>query len=156
MKNRSLLHRVWSASVWSPFGVSENDWRYRNLYRVVLPLTDLFFAYFGIVGWAKGVVSVQNAAGHGYATWWAAAIAVAALVALVGVAFPRLWWLELIAKVVLVGQVLSYVVIYVARIITDFSASASAGLVLILILLPAWRVGDLGLEWWKHRRGGGR
>lgn len=156
MERRSRIHRLWEGSVWGPLGVAPDDWRYRNLYRVVLPLTDLFFAYFGIVGWAKGVGSVRDAAGGGYATWWAAAIAVAAIAALIGVAFPRLWWLELIAKIVLVGQVLSYVVLYVVRIITDFSASASAGLVLILILLPAWRIGDLGLEWWKHRRGGGR
>jgi len=123
---------------------------------VVLPLTDLFFAYFGIVGWAKGVTSVQNAAGHGYAAWWSLIIAVAALTALVGVVVSRLWWLELIAKIVLVGQLLAYVCLFIVRIFTDFSASASAGVVLILILLPAWRIGDLGLEWWSHRRGGGQ
>ncbi len=97
MENRSRLRKLWRATVWAPGGVPRSDHRYRGLYRVVLPLTDLFFAYFGIVGWAYGVLSVQDAAGHTFATWWSASIAAAALAALVGVAFPRLWLLEMLA-----------------------------------------------------------
>lgn len=153
---RSFLARIAAASVWAPAGVPADAWRFRNLFRVVLPLTDLFFCYFGVVGAITGVGSVQATAGHTWTTWWAAGIALAAFAALVGVAFPRLWSVELVAKIALVALVSSYVVLHAAKIITDFRASASAGLVIILILLATWRVGDLGFVAWKNGHGGGR
>lgn len=150
-----MLRRFFGSTVWARAGVPAADWRYRGLYRFVLPFTDLFFCYFGVVGWAKGVASVQAAAGHEWATGWSVGIALAAFGALVGVSFPRLWSVELVAKVVLIGLVSSYVALSISRIVTDFSTSASAGLVMILILLPIWRVGDLGFVAWQRGHGGG-
>lgn len=151
----NLLTRIAAASVWARNGVPAKDWRFRGVFRFVLPLTDVFFGYFGTVGWAKGVASVQAAAGHEYATWWSGGIALAAFAALIGVSFPRLWSVEIVAKVLLIGLVSSYVALFLARIVTDFHASASAGLVVILILLPIWRVGDLGYVAWQRGHGGG-
>lgn len=155
MEKRSLLRRTFRASVWAREGVPAADWRYRGLYRFVFPFTDLFFCYFGVVGWINGVVSVQKAAGADYATAWSGAIALAALAALVGVSFPRLWLVELLGKIALIGLVSSYVALYLQRIVTDFHTSATTGLVIILILLPIWRVGDLGFVAWQRGHGGG-
>lgn len=141
---------LWARSVWGPNGVTADAWRFRGIFRVVLPLTDLFFAYFGVVGWLSGIGSVQHATGGHYAAWWAAAIAVSAVGALVGVSFPKLWGIEMAAKIVLVGLIAQYVILFIGRIITDFHTSASAGLVLILVLLPIWRIGDLGFVAWKR------
>lgn len=153
MDIRSVLRRLWNATVWSKSGVPDKDRRYRGQFRFAFPLFDLFLCYFGAVGWAKGIVSVQQATGHGYATSWSATLAVSALGALIGVSFPQLWWFELISKIVLVGTVFLYVAIYSARIVSDFNASAAAGLVLALILFPLWRVADLSVIAWKHGLG---
>lgn len=150
MERRSLLRRAWDATVWSRAGVPAADWRYRGLYRFVLPSTDLFFCYFGVVGWLNGVLSVRDAAGNTFNTWWSAGIAITAFGALVGVAVPRLWAWEMLAKIGLVGLVFTYVFLSGLRVFTDFRASATAGLVFILILLPLWRLSDLSLIAWKH------
>lgn len=151
---RSLFARLAAATIWSRNGVSAADWRFRGLFRFVLPLTDLFFLYFGVVGFIGGVSSVQHAAGHTWAACWSIGIAASALGAMIGVAFPKLWAVELGAKIVLIGLVSAYVALFAAKIITDFHTSASTGLVLILILLPVWRVGDLGVVAWKRGHGG--
>lgn len=153
-----MFKRLWQATVWAPNGVPAAAWRFRGIFRLVLPLTDVFFLYFGTVSWWTGVSAVRAATGHEYAAWWSASVALAALGALVGVAFPKLWALELAAKIALVGLIFGYVALFAVRIVTDFHTSASAGLVLILILLPLWRVGDLGFVAWTrgHQLGGKR
>jgi hypothetical protein len=80
---------------------------------------------------------------------WSAGVALAALGAFVGVAFPKLWGLELASKCVLIGLVSAYVLVAVGNILEPH-ASATAGLVVILILLPIWRVGDLGFVAWQR------
>lgn len=153
-----MLKRLWAATVWAPNGVPADAWRFRGIFRFVLPVTDLLFLYFGAVGWWNGVASVREAAGHTNAAWWSAGIVITAAAAFVGISFPKLWALELAAKIGLIGLVFGYVALYAARIVTDFHTSASAGLVMILILLPLWRVGDLGFVAWTrgHKLGGSR
>ena len=147
-----LMRRLAAASVWAQHGVPVEDRRYRGLYRWVLPLTDVFFVWFGVAGWHNGIASVQDATSPTWQTWWSAALAVAAFLALVGVAFPRLWALELIGKVPLVGLVSVYVVILIARGFEDSYVAATGGLVCILILLPVWRIADLRTTAWGLKR----
>lgn len=151
---RSFVRRLWDATVWSRSGVPAEAWRFRGLFRFVFPLTDLFFCYFGVVGYIGGVVSVRAAAGVTFTTWWSALIAVSAAAAFVGVIIPKFWLLELIGKILLIALVAGYVALYLQRALTDFATSASTGLVIILILLPIWRVGDLGFVAWQRGHGG--
>lgn len=139
----SILKRLYHASVWSPNGVSTHDWRFRGLYRFVLPLTDLLFLWFGIVGWSNGIQSVEDAAGNVWQTTWSLLVGVAAFVCLVGVAFPRLWVIEFAGKVALISLVSAYIALYLGRGVIEPKVTATAGLILILILVPVWRVGDL-------------
>ena len=146
-----MLRRIARASVWARDGVRAEDWRFRGLFRFVLPATDVFFLWFGFVGWQNGIVSVQQEASPTWQTWWSAGIAVAALIALVGVAFPRLWWVELVGKIPLISLVSVYIFILFAR---GPLVAATGGLVCILILLPIWRVGDLGFTAWLRKADG--
>lgn len=141
--------RVLQATVWARRGVSAHDWRYRGIFRFVLPATYLLFLWFGAVGWALGVGSVQAAASDLWQLYWSAGVAAAGLVAFAGVSFPRLWWAELIGSGALVALASSYIVLFVARGLFHPDVTAVAGLEVILILLPIWRVADLG----KHIRG---
>lgn len=147
---RNLLWRFWKLTVWGPGGVRAEDWRFRGIFRFVLPATDLIFMYFGIVGWWNGVGSVEDAAGSTWQAWWSLAIALSALGAFVGVGFPKLWLLELCAKLFLIGLVSAYVLLFLARGLSDPLITATAGLIVILILLPVWRVGDLGFVAWTR------
>lgn len=145
------MRALWRASVWGPSGVRPEDWRFRGIFRFVLPLTDVFFLWFGGVGWNNGIVSVTEAAGATWQTWWSAGIALSALTAFVGVSFPRLWLVELCGKIPLVGLVSAYVALYLGRGFSDPNVTALAGLICILILLPVWRIGDLGFTAWLRK-----
>lgn len=146
------LRRVAGATVWAHDGVRPEDYRYRGLYRFVLPLTDVLFLYFGAVGWHNGIRSVAQAAGPEAQTWWSGAIALFSFVALVGVAFPRLWPVEAFGKIWLIVFVSQYVFLILGRGVLDEKVTATAGLIIILVLLPIWRVADLGFVWWQERR----
>lgn len=147
------MRRFWNATVWSPGGVRPEDWRFRGLFRVVLPLTDLLFMYFGVVGLSNGISSVQDAGGAVWQTVWSALLAASALVALVGVVFPALWRVEVVGKIVLISLVAYYVGLFLARGLDDTNVTATAGLMVILILLPIWRLADLGFTAWRQNRG---
>lgn len=148
-----FIRRVFRASVWHPSTGRPEDRRFRGIFRYVLPLTDILFLFFGVVGWHNGLRSVEQAAGEEWQTWWSLGIAASAFVALVGVAFPRLWLVELAGKIPLIALVTVYVWVLLARGLADSQVLATAGLIVILILLPVWRVADLGFTSWARKRG---
>lgn len=147
---------VLKASVWARDGVSAADWRFRGLFRWVLPLTDVFFLWFGLAGLYNGIATVRRAASPEWQEWWSAGIALVALVAFIGVSFPRLWWLELAAKGPLIGLVSVYSVIFLVNGVENPLVQATAGLICILIFLPIWRVLDISgrdlRQWFFSRR----
>jgi hypothetical protein len=108
----------------------------------------VFFIWFGIAGWWQGIDSVQEAASPSWQVYWSSFLAIAAAVALVGVAFPRLWWLELCAKVPLISLISVYIIVLLERGITMPQVQATAGLVVVLVLTPIWRVWDLSGNLW--------
>lgn len=146
-----IVHRLYRASVWGPDGVSPEDFRFRGLFRWVLPLLDLAFIWFGVAGWYAGISTVEAATSHTWQEYWSAGIAVAATVALIGVSFPRLWFVEVLGKAPLVGLVMVYLVLFLTRSTTNSLLWATAGLYFTFALLPTWRLGDLGYVWWNKR-----
>lgn len=148
----NLIHRIFRNSVWGRNGVPPEDWRYRGLYRWVLPLTDIFFFWFGAVGYWNGINTVEAAASQTWQEYWSLGIAISSTIAFIGVLFPKLWLVELLGKIPLVGLVSVYIVIFFSQGLTDTpNMLATAGLISILILLPVWRIGDLGFVAWKRK-----
>lgn len=151
MKKPKLLRRLFEASVWGPTGVSPEDWRFRGLFRWVLPLIDIAFIWFGLAGWYAGLNTVESATTQTWQEYWSLGIAFTAIIALVGVAFPRLWYIEAIGKAPMIGLVFVYLVLFLARTPTEPLLWATAGLYFTFSLLPLWRLGDLGYVWWTRR-----
>lgn len=146
------VQRLLRLTVWAPGAIAPEDHRIRYLLRVFLPLTDLGYIYFGIVGAINGLESVQRITSPLWQTGWSSLLALSGLVALVGVAFPRLVTLELIGKAFMIGGISTYLGITVSRGATEANVSAVAGLLFGLVYLPMWRIGDLGVR--KARQGG--
>ncbi|UOE45463.1 hypothetical protein [Agromyces larvae] len=142
------IKRIWAATVWAKHSGSTHDWRFRGILTWVLPATDALFLAFGLIGWAVGVQTVVAITGHAWQGWWSLGVALAAGIALVGSVFPALWWLELAGKVPLVGLLTVYVAALAVR------GVPTALLVIVLQLLPLWRVLDLsGAVLWLKSRG---
>jgi hypothetical protein len=146
----SILKRLARASVWAPGNIRPEDWRFRGIFRFVLPVTNLIFLYFGVVGFFNGVGSVSDATSAAYAAFWSAGIAFVSVGCLVGVSFPKLGPLELVSKVLLISLVASYVAVLAVRSFHLPASQATAGLLLVLIILPLWRVLDLGVQLRNH------
>ncbi|MFL2001425.1 hypothetical protein [Microbacterium sp. A1-JK] len=150
-----MLRRLYRATVWAPHGLDHVPEGYRGLFRWVLPLTDAFFFWFGAVGWWNGIATVETASSQGWQETWSAAIAVFALAAFIGVAFPRLWVLEMVSKLFLVGLISVYIAIFLGRGFADPLVAATAGLICVLILLPVWKLFRLSRQaatWWAARK----
>lgn len=150
---RRVLSKVRSVTVYDEsYLIGE---RARGLYRYALPIIDFLFLYFGAVGFVNGVGSVQEATSTTWQAYWSLGIAVSAALCWVGVTFPALWAVELGSKLVLVGLVAGYVGLFLFRGLHDPLVTATAGLIIILIVLPVWRVGDISgnelYEWRKKR-----
>lgn len=141
-----MLRRLWGASVWSKSGLRPEDHRIRHLLRVFLPLTDAGYIYFGIVGAVNGLQSVARITDPTWQRGWSVILAASGLMALIGVAFPRLVTLEMVGKAFMIGGISTYLVIMVGRGATEANVTAVAGLLFGLAYLPMWRIGDLGVR----------
>jgi len=137
-----LDHTVWGRS----YIEEEVPERYRSLYTVALPLQLLCFIVFGTLGTIANVPSVQLVAGVDYVDIWAALLAVIGAATFCALVF-RFHWAELVAMIFLVAGLLSYPVSVALLAIGDQDLdrwALAAGLPALLVL-PAWRVGDLSV-----------
>lgn len=103
----SALGRLWRATIWSRGALPESEWKYRNLKRVWIPVYDLIAIGAGIMAVVHGSRLLDRLYGDATDAIGLVFSAVA-LVCLVGVAFPRLWAVEVVGKVILVGMVIAY------------------------------------------------
>lgn len=146
------LKRIVRASVWAVDGVTPSEWRYRGLLRFVLPLSDALILWFAVDGFfASNIDTISDHVGGNYAHWWALTLAIGALFALVGLSFPRLWAFELVGRIAYVALICGYLGVEFASVVHDPHTAAQTSLGLALVLLPGWRVGDLGYIWWQRR-----
>lgn len=146
------MRRLWRATIWHPDALPPDEWKYRSIKRVWLPIYDLIVIGAGL--WATAFGSpllhrlfpedVIDLAGMGFA--------VAGMVCLMGVIFPAFWKVELAGKLV----VLLLLSVYGACVaIFPTQPNASSGFVVFILALgtlpPFIRLSILGEEL-KERR----
>lgn len=103
------MRRLWAASIWAPGAIPPGEHKYRNLKRVWLPLYDLIAVFCGVQAYLSGSPVLNTLFPGDLIDVLGVMMATAALVCLAGVAFPRLWMVEIVGKTVLVGMISAYV-----------------------------------------------
>ena len=103
------MRRLWRASIWHPDALPPDEWKYRNLKRVWLPLYDVIAIFAGIQAVMYGSTILNRLFAPVMVDTLGLVMTLVATVCLAGVAFPRLWVVEIIGKVMLVGLVAGYV-----------------------------------------------
>lgn len=103
------MRRLFAATIWAPGAIPPDEWKFRNLKRIWLPLYDLIAIYAGIQAVLFGSTILNRLFDPQLVDALGLAMVVVATVCLAGVAFPRLWLVEMIGKVMLVGLVAGYV-----------------------------------------------
>lgn len=104
-----MIRRLWAASIWSTGAIPPDEWKFRNLKRVWLPLYDLIAAFCGMQAFLYGSPLLNVLFPADLIDALGVMMAAAALVCLAGVAFPRLWLVEIVGRIILVGMISAYV-----------------------------------------------
>ncbi|RKE60473.1 hypothetical protein [Microbacterium sp. AG238] len=104
-----MILRLYRASIWHPDAIPPDEWKYRNLKRVWLPIYDLIAIFAGIQAVLFGSTILDRLFHPELVDLLGITMATIATVCLAGVAFPSLWRVEIIGKVLLVGLVAGYI-----------------------------------------------
>lgn len=103
------LRRLYAESIWHPDAIPSEDWKYRNLKRIWMPFYFVIAIYSGAAAIASGSRLLFRLFGQDLTDWLGAAYFLVAFVALVSVAFPRLWAPSIVATSLLAGMVAGYI-----------------------------------------------
>lgn len=145
------MRALWRASIWHPDAIPPDEWKFRNLKRVWLPLYDMIAIFAGVQAVLFGSTILNRLFPPSLVDLLGVILTIVATVCLGGVAFPRLWVVEIIGKVLLVGLVAGYV-----TTILMFSENPGPNLFVVGMLtfglpLAFFRLNLLGEEF-KERR----
>lgn len=156
MTHKNLLrHTVWNRS-----NIPLEDYKYRNLQRVWLPLYDVIAIYAGVMGVLFGspvLGEVFDGDRHGVidpvdlATGTFTVVAIACLVCVI---HPRLWAFEIVAKVLLVGMIGAYIFSVIAFGVRDAAGIPNlfvTGMLAFGLPLAMFRLDLLGQDVAEHR-----
>ncbi|AVR57184.1 membrane protein [Microbacterium phage Rona] len=105
----SLIKRLHAQTVWHPDGIPSEDWKYRRLVRLWLPLYDVIAVFTGLVGLIFGSPLLNRLFSEPVTDVVTGLFVVVAVSCLVSVSFPALWRMEIASKVLLVGMVVAYI-----------------------------------------------
>lgn len=140
-------------SVWHPESLPVEEFKYRHLKRVWLPLFDLISILIGILAFHYGSRLLNVL----YPEWLIDTVSVvfvgAAVVALSGVAFPKLWLPEMIGKVIMLGLFGVYsATVWRSFFLGEVQSGFVAAMLMVPLLLPLFRLQLLGEEIKQRRK----
>lgn len=146
------MRRLWRQTIWAKGAIPLEEWKYRSLKRVWLPLVDVLFILGGLSAVRFGVPAINEFFPDALVDQWGYSLSVVAVVCLVGVAFVRLWWLEAAAKCLLLGLM----VMYIAALLTLTRAGEdSRGFVFVIatisVIILLVRLSIIASEWATRR-----
>jgi hypothetical protein len=148
---KNLLRKVWRASIWHPDAIHPAEFKYRNLKRIWLPLYDLIAVWAGINAVLYGSTLLNRLFPDPWVDVLGGLFTVVAVICLIAVAFPCLWAVEIVGKVLLVSLIAGYI-----ATIVFFSTAPQPQLFVVGVLafglpLALFRLNLLGEEV-KQRR----
>jgi hypothetical protein len=146
------MRRILALSIWAADAIPADEWKYRNLKRVMFPVIDFLFILGGFSAARYGIPAISEFFPDPVVDLFAYALSAVAFGCLLGVAFPRLWALEALAKSALLSLITGYVA---ALFLLTAVGEGNRGFVLIIAavaLCPVvWRLTMLGGEWQDRR-----
>ena len=150
---KDLLSAIGGASIWHPDAIPASEGELaRDVKRWVLPAIDallMFGSFLSLFGGVPAFTRVYNAS---VAQWAALVVLIAATLCLIGVSFPKLWLLELLAKCLLSGFLVHYALLLSTLSITGSPAwGIVGGMAAALAVVPMWRIVWLGREYRRRR-----
>ena len=147
-----LLRWIGQESVWAKDAIPADEWKFRNFKRVVLPVYDLLLVFAGVCAVVWGIPSFQEIYPPDVVDGIGWLLMIVATVCLFGVSFPRLWPVEMLGKVILVGIITAYLIAIFGLALQGVGTREFVMTVVALTLpLPVYRLGMLGTEYRDRR-----
>lgn len=142
----SFFQRLYRASIWHPDAIPVLELKYAAaLKRRLFPAVDLICIYMGVWGAHYGLPSVDTTYGGIAGRLGGVLFALLGAAALMGIAFPRLYVVEMLAKIALAGCLVTYglLVVLTASMADDPSRAYVLGLIAIGLCLFQYRLNIL-------------
>ena len=134
---KSILQRVYRQTIWHPDAIEDDSFKYRNLWRVWLPLFDVLSVWIGFLAVQYGSTSLNKMFPAVVVDVAGTIFTLAATVALVGVVFPRLFLAEIVGKVVMVSLLGTYsVIVWASFLAGEVQSGFVAGTLMLPIIFP--------------------
>lgn len=151
---KDRLRRIGQASIWASGAIPAEEFKYRHIKRVWLVYFDVVSILIGAMAMAHGTRLMRTFFNEETINVFGALFGVAAFVALLGVAFPRLWVPEIIGKVIIVGMLGAYASILWFGYFTGLTEGGFvAAMVLLPLATPFIRLQMLGEEIKQRKTG---
>jgi hypothetical protein len=148
----SVLKRLWAQTVWADGAIPPEEWRYRSLKRFWYPLVDVVYVLLGVAAIRYGVPAINHYFPDEYVDFFGWGLMFWAGLALIGVSFYRLWWLEVIAKCALVGQMVTYVAaLFSLTRAGDDGRGFVAGVAILAAVVLLMRLSVVAHEWQERK-----
>ena len=146
------MKRILAASIWAHDSVPQSEYKYRNLKRVMFPAIDILVILAGFSAARFGIPAISEFFPDAFVDVFSYVLAAVGVACFIGIAFPHLWLLEILAKSSLLGLMTSYVV---SLFMLTAVGEGNRGFVLLIAAIamcaPIWRVTLLGGEWQERR-----
>lgn len=148
------MRRLFRASIWHPSAIPITEGELaRDVKRWVLPTIDTLLILGSILAIHNGMPTFAVVYNAIVSHVSAIAVLVFSVGCLIGVSFPRLWALELIAKCGLAFVLITYSLLLIARVLVgDSTGGFVASGFAALAVVPIWRIVWLGREF-RRREG---
>jgi len=142
---------LWQASIWHPDAIPlDAAHRYVSPFkRVFLPLYDVVILWLGLAGLVQGFRAIGQALPGPGPTVLYVALAAAAIAALFGCAFPRLWKVEVAGKVVILAllAMIGITMVIAGLTIPHHTGITITPMVVGLSIPPLFKLWTLGREY---------
>jgi len=138
-----LKHTVWASDA-----IPLDEWKYRNLRRVVLPFMDALLILGAISAAGLGVPALNEFFPSVATPIFAYSLLLASITSIVGVIFPKQWRLEISGKVAILGLMVGYLCSLVILVLDgDGNRAFIFFIAMVTIVIVIWRLSILGSEW---------
>lgn len=150
MKTR--LHKIYEMSIWAHDAIPADEWKFRNMKRVMFPVIDFIFALSGVSAAYYGVPAISEFFPRYIVDSFSTLLLVAGLIAFLGVAFPSLWPFEMAAASIILGLMVGYFIsLFILTSVGQGNRGFVLGIAAIAITLVTFRLSLLGTEWQDRR-----
>lgn len=132
---RRALNPMFRHTIWAKGAIPADEWKYRNLKRVWLPLYDVMFVWAGLIAVRFGIPSLDTLLPSWMSDTLGYTLVLVAFLCLVGVAVPRLWFFEVGAKTALLSILITYFL--ALRVVAGDTGTDTRAFISVVTLIAA-------------------